>query len=68
MISIDPIKKIWKMSGYVDVFFTKFLKNIKNNQDIIFIVEFKINQLDMLQDLLPINNLMKINWKSSNLN
>lgn len=41
VISIDPIKRIRKMPGYADVFFAKFLKNIKNNQGTIYIVEFE---------------------------
>jgi len=39
VISIDPIKRIRKMPRYIDVFFNKFLINIKNNQGKIFIAE-----------------------------
>lgn len=38
-VSIDPIKRIRKMPGYVEVYFAKFLKNIKNNEGVIYIVE-----------------------------
>jgi ribosomal protein S18 acetylase RimI-like enzyme len=39
VVSIDPLKRIRKMPGYLDVFFNKFLNNIKNNQGEIFIAE-----------------------------
>ncbi len=41
VVSIDPIKRIRKMPGYVDVYFSKFLKTMKNNEGKIYIAEFE---------------------------
>jgi len=41
VVSIDPIKRIRKMPGYLEVFFEKFVNNIKNNQGKIYISEFE---------------------------
>jgi (aminoalkyl)phosphonate N-acetyltransferase len=39
VVSIDPIKRMRKMPGYVEVFFGKLMKNISNNQGQMYIVE-----------------------------
>lgn len=39
VVSIDPIKRLRKMPAYLDIFFGKFLNNIKNKQGQIFIAE-----------------------------
>ena len=39
VVSLDPIKRIRKMPGYMEVYFSKFLNDIKNNQGKIYIAE-----------------------------
>jgi len=41
VVYLDPIKRIRKMPGYLDVFFKKFLNTIKNNQGKIYIAIYE---------------------------
>ena len=39
VVSLDPIQRLRKMPGYLDIFFEKFLRNIKTNSGKIYIAE-----------------------------
>ena len=41
VVSLDPIKRIRKMPGYMDVYFAKFLETMRNNEGKIYIAEFE---------------------------
>ena len=41
VVSIDPIKRVRKMPGYLEIYFGKFINNIKTNQGNIYISEIQ---------------------------